>query len=520
MFLPDTMNLVNSTTAPRPEQRPGEIRLFAARGEYEPATIAIFPLKETGNLSVSVSDLKAADGTTLPSSQVDIRLVRMYVTQGPAFSPGYMVPAANVALNKGLPRQFWFTLHVPEDAKPGFYRGDIGFSSERGRKRVPVLLNVLDLTLPEVTKKETGAPLFEVPYNGPMWYIWLKTPEVAEFGREKGLEYFKADLQFMRERGISPSSTLWFTSTADFYRLTREAGYTIPISEYGRLGGPFMLDWTTNQCPLEKSTGFEPGTPEFNKALTTYLDGLLAGWEKEGVPPDDILFNVSDEVGSHLGAKGVEKLKKILQAFHDYGKVRYIVFADARVELEELPWADWFVTTDYAVNFDQKLFDRIHTSNVRFGVYTLGLTRLAYGFYLWRSGAEMHWCWHYFIWGGAVYNTVASNTMGFLMVPGVNGPLPTIRSEAVREGIDDYRYILALDKLMAQAEKSKDDRVIAQLQAARGTRKEMWEFIDPNYKRLKGSGIWKPEVFGKLRWRIAHAALELQAALREGGETK
>ena len=162
LFQPDTVDLASPTTAPRPEQRALDLRLFAARGEYKPATLAIFPLDDTGRLSVSMSELKAADGTTLPAGEVDIRLVRMYVTQGPTFKPFYMASANQVTLNKGLPRQFWFTLHVPEDAKPGFYRAEIVFSSERGSKRVPVLLRVLDLTLPDVTRKETGAPLFQV----------------------------------------------------------------------------------------------------------------------------------------------------------------------------------------------------------------------------------------------------------------------------------------------------------------------------------------------------------------------
>jgi len=520
LFQPDTVNLAQPSVAPRPEQRAGEVRVFAARGEYEPATLGIFPLNDAASLSVSVSDMMGPDGAVLPAGEVEVRLVRMYATPGPTFTPFYMVPAAKVALLKGLPRQFWFTLHVPEGAKPGFYRGSIEFSSERGSRRVGLLLNVLDLSLPDVTKKETGAPLFEVPYYGPTWYSWLGTAETAAFGKAKGLAYLKADLQFMRERGLSPSATLHGTSITDFYKLTREMGYTIPISDYGLVGGPVLLGWDTNVCPLEKETGFAPGTAEFNKVLFAYLDKVLAGWEKEGVPPGDILFNVTDEIGSHQGARGAEKARKILQAIHDYGKVHTIVFADGPVELQNLPVSDWFVMSYYAMPFDQPLFDQVRASKAHLGVYTLGLTRMGYGFYLWRTGAQMHWCWHYFIWGGAPYNTVGSNTMGYLTVPGVDGPLPTIQSEAVREGIDDYRYVLCLDKLMAQAEKSKNEKVVAQLGAARQARGETWDFVDPNWNRLNGAGTWTPEVYGKLRWRIARAALELQTALRDAGDAK
>jgi glycosyl hydrolase family 123/beta-agarase/YXIM esterase-like protein len=517
MFLPDNMmNLVDLKTAPRPEQRSKEIRLFASRGEYEPMSVAVFPLKDAGKLSVSVSDLKASDGSILPADQVKVNLVRMYVTKGPEFTPRYMVPADNVILNKGLPRQFWFTLHVPEDAKPGFYRGNISFSSQHGTKRVPVLLKVLDLTLPDVTKKETGAPLFLMPYSIPKWYVWLRTPDIAKFGREKGIEYIKADLQFMRERGLAPSVTTFMVKLTDFYKLTREAGFTVPISDYGRAGALVRFNTNTNQpCPLEKRTGFEAGTPEFNKALKSYLDNLLSGWEKEGIPPDGILIDVADEVGVRLGAKGVKKLSKILKALHDYGKVRYAVFAGTRIELDLLPWCDWFIMTDYSMNFDQKLFDRIKDSNVNLGLYTLNKPRLSYGFYMWRVGAKLNWSWHHYVAGGAAYNTVGCTRMNFLTVPGVDGPLPTIFSETLREGVDDHRYILVLEELIRQAEKSKDKEVISALRSARKTRKEIWEFIDPNYKRLTGSGIWKPEVYNKLRWRIARAALKLQTVLRK-----
>ena len=46
-------------------------------------------------------------------------------------------------------------------------------------------------------------------------------------------------------------------------------------------------------------------------------------------------------------------------------------------------------------------------------------------------------------------DAAASSGADFLFYPGPNGPIPSIRSEALRDGMEDHEYLVALDQLLS-----------------------------------------------------------------------
>jgi hypothetical protein len=110
-----------------------EIKSFAALGEFESFTFAVYPLKDLEDCEVTVSDLASKDGATLPASEVDVRTVRYLERQANQYSSGYIVSAylplkwGKIPVDRGINRVYWLTIRPPENTKPGVYTGTITF---------------------------------------------------------------------------------------------------------------------------------------------------------------------------------------------------------------------------------------------------------------------------------------------------------------------------------------------------------------------------------------------------------
>jgi len=79
--------------------------------------------------------------------------------------------------------------------------------------------------------------------------------------------------------------------------------------------------------------------------------------------------------------------------------------------------------------------------------------RFWYGLYGWKIGVQGYWpCRHTNSWGGNFFNDFdAYYNGGRFILPGPDGPLPTVAYEGMREGIDDMRYIYTLEQLVERA---------------------------------------------------------------------
>jgi hypothetical protein len=71
---------------------------------------------------------------------------------------------------------------------------------------------------------------------------------------------------------------------------------------------------------------------------------------------------------------------------------------------------------------------------------------------------------------------VGQNGADFLFYPGRTGPLPSIRSESLRDGLEDYEYLVALQR--AVAEKKVTQKETAELGAKR------FYGVEPDQKQL------------------------------------
>lgn len=60
----------------------GEVVIIAAKDEYEPASFTLYPLADADNVTLEISDLKAADGSIFPKNKLDLKVVKIWYQNG------------------------------------------------------------------------------------------------------------------------------------------------------------------------------------------------------------------------------------------------------------------------------------------------------------------------------------------------------------------------------------------------------------------------------------------------------
>jgi hypothetical protein len=143
---PPLVWIAHSTATVLPATKPGagrEIELCAARGEFESAQVVLTPSVDAADVRVSVTELAGPRGARLGGG--DITLRRVLLVEG---QPDVLAPLAPLNLKAGQNQAVWLTVHAPQDATPGLYRGEVVVAGAGAPQRVPVRLTVWRFALP------------------------------------------------------------------------------------------------------------------------------------------------------------------------------------------------------------------------------------------------------------------------------------------------------------------------------------------------------------------------------------
>lgn len=190
----------------------GELRLVAAQDEFEPASFVLYSFSDMKDVVLSVSDLKGADGASIPSASVDMKVVKVWFQNGNGWysyfadaglklTPELLLHDENmvkvdhvlianharlkdkkgerhvwvsapfeldpesfnpvrdsfedadtlqpISLKAGEFKQIFLTVHVPAKQAPGVYRGNVSVRKDgKVIADVPLRLRVLPFELP------------------------------------------------------------------------------------------------------------------------------------------------------------------------------------------------------------------------------------------------------------------------------------------------------------------------------------------------------------------------------------
>ena len=438
VFVTNYLQRSSTSTEPVAGQLIGKLSVFAAPGEYEPVSVSVrADVKLTGLQARLAGALKNQAGDTIPASAVDIRLVDPFESWTKNKIECYLLSKSSVDVPAGTTRRFWITIHVPADAKPGLYRSRIliekkttKLGPDLGRlstlKDLAYEVNVLPIKL--VPAKETGMAFYM--YNNTAYYSEDLITE----------EYQAKVFDDMREHGMT-------TATAYLYPVVDDT-FTLTGSDKTGLG------FSQTMGMLEKADLVAPGVPIIWLGAEAYdadvWKGVLDEGRKKNWP--EIVFYACDEPGDSERAKVVRHFMKRFNVFRHENprynlRVTTALGSSRGIQVVGHYYDLWIGCMaqrigESGVIADAKMRKKeLWTYDCMEAPVDAETDRYYFGVWAWVSGVKGCSHWAYFCQPHLSY-----------VYPTKDQLIPSIGWEAVREGIDDYRYLATLKQL---AEKAK-----------------------------------------------------------------
>ena len=200
---------------PVPAAEQGVVSISAARNEYEPFLIVLRPKERLDDVRVRASPLADAEGAPLPAENISIRRVEyVHVTtptdaaSKPGWYPDPLPPYDGpFTASAGENHPLWITVRVPQDATPGFYKGEIGLSAKGWSCTVQVELTVRSFALPDRPSVRSS---FGLPTGDIKAYHNLETRGELE----KVVDLYYQDLKAHRVAPTSPFELYPMTAAA------------------------------------------------------------------------------------------------------------------------------------------------------------------------------------------------------------------------------------------------------------------------------------------------------------------
>ena len=225
------------------------IKLSAARNETESVQLAVLPLRRAlSQVALQVEDLCSDNGQVLPRAQIDCNVIGYVQTrEQPSERLSYVGwwpdPILNftgpVDVARGDLQSFWLRVRVPKDQSPGFYRGEAVLTGRgKSKVRIPLTVQVHSFAMPLFSPLPTA-----ITFGPPVrpWSVMLEDL-VASPQWNGGLKYKWAD--FLADYYITPDH-LYRREGPDFEILDH-------LHQQGRLGAFNLGNIDT---PLAKAGG-------------------------------------------------------------------------------------------------------------------------------------------------------------------------------------------------------------------------------------------------------------------------
>jgi hypothetical protein len=434
------------------------LNISLAKNEYEAGQIIVVPIEtDLKNIEIAVSDLKDKQGNVISSNNLKFNLVGYVPTRKPDYPTSFIgswpdpledIRKFNVL--KGEVQPIWITVYIPENVTAGDYKGLIRIKPEN-LKPLDVDLNVTvyDFILPTRPHLKTAFDIY--------------TEYIAKLHNISGNDFknmVRKYVLLLLKHKISPIYPATFPKESrdnygalvlDFSEFDEDMDFAINngLSAFGigQFGGSNDNKW---------------GDSEYVKQLfLNYTEHLKAnGWidmsyiytYDEPNPKDaEIVKRITNLI--HSVSKGLKNLVTTAPDERwgediDIWCPHVVNFNEAQIENEILKGKEvwWYVSS--------------HRAGIPgFNIDISGMDNRILPWMNWKYkiGGILYWCvnrWPINPWDDAMtYSNQNGN--GSLMYPGANGPVSSIRLEAIRDGIEDYEYFYILNECKEKL-KTKD----------------------------------------------------------------
>lgn len=419
---------------PQAGQLTERLRLWGAANQYVNGTLAVRALDAIEELRVSLPEMVGPGARRLGPQEIDLRVVYVWPRQTHLFqqSSRMLVPElllrddrtalppkgrqggfgggqATAAIPAHQSRQLWLTVHVPAGSPPGLYRGQLALevagAADR-QLRLPVELEVLAVDLR--------------PAEGYYSIYWPSQPVDPQRANYVSRERYAAELADQARHGLNAVTLYGGFATLD---LVREAGMFKPPCVMGWPGGD-----AARQVEEARRLGFE-----------------------------DLYYYGVDEPNSPAQIERCQKEaeRRKRAGLHMMTAINGRQAQEATKDFVDRPVYNLYVfggpDAPAAMYARQKGFRPISywTTATHWPLWFRAMT----GLYNKRCGylGSAPWAYQDFP-DNRLYDP--DRAVHRVAYPDSSGqPIPTLAWEAHRAGIDDVRYLEALDRAMAAAEK-------------------------------------------------------------------
>ncbi|MGA2033717.1 MAG: hypothetical protein ABSG68_15800 [Thermoguttaceae bacterium] len=458
LFQRDFMQEVYYNDTPRQDEIGKPLYVQAFAGEYAPLTLAIVPLADLGKVAVTAGPLSGPAGI-IPAEAIDVGYVSYRVTRVTAdgavytIAPRYVMPGNAVDMPKEITRRFWLTIRTPVAAAPGLYQGTLRIRPAGGAEQsLPVSLRVRAGTLDPV----------DIP-AGPWGYTigtpWPEDdPAAAAFNRETALK----SLRKMREYGFTVCSgfpniayrgfqhgepVLDFTVADVQMKRAKDLGFLAAISYGGGISG---FDAYYQDPGAMKEAGFS----DYAAFIKAVYGAVQKHADAQGWIP--VYYNLGDEpIGDDL-VRSAENAAAYRRAFPKgppyftaassfAGKDR----KDPHLRLgQALHVVNWNLHDEDSVGL-------IHELGGDWAFYNGG-DRWTFGDYMYKAakqfGMKFRITWHWNAAAGDPYYALDCREDDYCWcnVSPDGRLIPAVVFERTRAGLDDYRRLITLARLVRQ----------------------------------------------------------------------
>lgn len=434
------------------------VRAFSvslARNEAEGLQLVVVPLwKDLANLRVSASDLTHTGGAgTIPSAQIAIHAVG-YVETGPSEYnffvgkqgawPDILLPNTPLQVPAAQDAQpFFLTLKTAPDTAPGDYTGSLRVEADGSPPfDAQLTVHVWDFALPAESRLKTS--------------LWMSESDIARFYKftdrvpfEVRKRWYDAHLAYR----IGPLRT--FPIAAGGGDIVEDFAYVIANGQKA-----FFIDVPVHIPEAERAAFAE-------KLRATQAILREKGWDPLAIvyTPDELSVMHRWDIPQAL-----ETSKFVKATIPEWPRLQTSAPEEALLGIADI----WCPLID---DFDPRVLGQRMQKGERLWFYTVwGRPGIMIEF----PGSDhrlMFWqCWKYGAEGFLYYGTThwdlnlktdarwpdtpwipwnsqpGHNGCGYLFYPGADAtPLPSIRVEIVRDGIEDYEYLYLLREALAAA---------------------------------------------------------------------
>jgi len=406
---------------------PREAHLFASPGEFEPFSFLLRPKEALEEVFIAPSDLKGPAGT-IPAANLAVTSIEDF--HGAAHN--ILMPLGHKwNMQAHSTEFFWCTVRMPDDAKPGVYKGEVTITSKgQAVGAIAVVLEVLPIRLAD--------PPFSLGYN----YSSPKDPKALE-----------AHLADMRAHGMTCVAPLYQFHLPVHDADTSELGAF--IEAYKRAGfRPPLYFATPMELQLSSLAGY--GTETTRRWQQKYIKVmrlLHAETGKHGVP---VLMSIGDEL-TNKGVEGVKIAGRLARfVWEEFPEVA--TTSDMNGYMEVMAMAPYLNVATFNNGWDgidhhnkgRTLINKAFLAELQEKTGAIpwfvnaGSGRFPFGFFFWkmtRHGVRGKVEWYYNL----------NNERGSLVRTDGAAVWPTLEYERSREGVDDLKYLCRLETLVREA---------------------------------------------------------------------